>query len=245
MTRLAPLMHELAVRGAPVDRDDPVAVAYALRDAADLVRPALLIADGSGERQAEALLDPGADLAATGLVECVRVLAALGLDTPIGVRLVGPWTLSGSAGAAAQADSSREDLCEDLGDRLAAAVDPLAEAGASVVVVWEREWDGGEAVAAAHGTIARRLSFAGLEGVLRRPGEPDSGPYGQVVVPAGPGLIEAEAFSSPSRLREELARVEAVDWSGFTFTDGPIPAATPNETLLLLAPSRDAEEARS
>jgi hypothetical protein len=234
---LAPLLHELEVRGVPVDRGDPVQVAYAIRDAAQIARPDLLVATWDEGAEIGTLCTPDAPhRGVAAVVKCVETLTALGLDIPIAARLFGPWTLSGAVSGADDRGESREDSCEELADRLTEIIDPLAQAGAAAVIVWESGWEGGSAaLERAHATLTRRLSLAGLEPILRCPAGAEAGGYDQVLAAGSPTLIPPPAFSTPHSLSEALMQLEDETDEVWVLSDGAVPAGTPVESLQVLA----------
>lgn len=178
--RFAPVLQEVAAQlaGRPATsmRDDPVAWAYALREAVGVVEPDVVVShlDPTLEHDAlaplvaeaadpvDAVLD-AAPLAALHptchAVELVRTLAGAGGGRPIAATITGPATL---AAALAPGAGDPDELAEVCGDALAAYAAVLAEAGAAIVVVVETAGF----VAGAHAPIVRALRLHAVEPVL-------------------------------------------------------------------------------
>lgn len=246
MTMLfAPVLQEVAAGMAGARSDvgsEPVAQAYRLRDAVELVRPDWVVTHYDPELEARAVATAGAgveliDVAlaglapAAGVVELVGVLAALYPDTVIAASMTGP------AGLAAALRAGDDDVSVDLldcGDVLAELVSSYVDAGARRVLVWEPDVpaDIGAEVTDAHTPIMRKLDMLGVPGVLCGGSAVDSAGYWAHALP-GAGrrramLVPAETFSRGSagcfaELWQSWTALGA-EQAGLAITDGPVPA---------------------
>ena len=189
MSRRAPILQEVAGRLAerpPSDlRDDPVGWAYALRDAAAIAAPDLLVSHldptleadalprGDGD-PVDALLDvedlPSlAPVAAA--VELVCTLAGLpGYRERVAATITAPLDVARRL-ADGGAGPDLEELAEVSADLLAGLVEAYAAAGAGtiVIVAWE---PGSEA---ATGPLLRAAAHARVEIVTWRPEQAEAG----------------------------------------------------------------------
>jgi len=192
--RLAPILQDvagrLAGRPAGARRADPVAWAYALRDAAALARPGVLVSRLDPALEAHALRAalPGGDdwvdrltgarpLAqvepAVGAVELVRTLvgAQRGSGMAVAATLSGPCSVAarvaGELGVGDDADDHVE-LADLVADALAGLVGAYADAGADPIVVVEEDvaFVPADERAAVHAPLVRAISHHRREGVL-------------------------------------------------------------------------------
>jgi hypothetical protein len=165
VTRYAPILQAIAGRIAGLDagllRTDPVRWAYALREAVELARPDVVVshlddrlevdtvlaaAPAEGDLAGRLLDVPAlAELAPAGAaVELVRTLAGIYRSGPgVAATLTGPVTLAGRIGSAmlpaGAAIDDPVELAEIAGDLLAGLAAAYADAGATVLVVFESD----------------------------------------------------------------------------------------------------------
>lgn len=201
--RLAPVLHELAGRlaGRPVTdaRAEPMQWAYALRDAAGLAHPDVLIShwdpaleadalraglgDGDGDWVDRLLAAPplAETQPAAAAVELVRTLAGLFRSgTEVAAAMTGPASTAAALAPALlledAAPDDRVELADLCADALAGLVGAYGEAGAALVVVVEHDTRFLDAsdVAGVQGPLVRALAHQRVEGVLVAPAEIDA-----------------------------------------------------------------------
>lgn len=241
--RFAPVLTDLAGRLAGGLPADPVARAYALRDAAAIVEPDVLVSHldpGMEARALGAVLDGGADvvdalLDAPGLatlpepaalVECVRTLAGADRSRPVAATLGGPGTLA--AGVAPDAEDP-EEAAEICGDLLAAYAGALLDAGATLVVVVERADPPRPVLPGAHAPLVRALALHRAEAVLWADGDEDAGYPGRARSWDGTEPAPPIAVVDPDPAAwGAFAGLADVD---LMLTAGPIPADADLERL--------------
>lgn len=219
MPRRAPILQDVAAHLAGLAADtrlaDPVRWAYALRDAAALAAPDLLVSHHDPALEAAALraalaadddwlvrvLDaaPLADTPpAAAAVQLVATLAGIPLDAPVAAALSGPGTVAAHLAPdllppGADPDD-RAELADVVGDALAALAGAYATAGAACVVVVDTP-DGHAFLTPAErhralSPIARAAAHARVELV-------DAAAPGDVVLSDGP----LPADTAPADLR--------------------------------------------
>jgi hypothetical protein len=161
VSRRAPILQDVAARMAerPASdlRQDPVAWAYALRDAVALAKPDLVVSHLDPALEADAL-----PLGAGDPVDALLDVEDLPARQPVAARLAG----------AAGAEADLEELADVAADLLAGLVEAYAAAGATTIVI--AEWAASPAATAA-GPLERAAAHARIEAVSWRVGEPGTG----------------------------------------------------------------------
>lgn len=236
--RLAPVLHRVAgrVSGRPPDdaRREPEAWAYALRDAAALAEPDMLISHWDPSLEADALRAPAAEqddwidglLAAppvaelTATRECVALVRTLArLRGDVAASVTGP---AGVAAALAPrllgerpAPEELRELADVCADALAGLIGAYGHAGASAVVVVEHgvgHAATGELVEV-HAPLVRALDHHGLAGIFIPPaGRGGTGGYQLAAVrwtgegaPAAVCLLDPGLWAlPPARFAEHM-----------------------------------------
>jgi len=192
----------MAERPATDLRTDPVGWAYALRDAAALAAPDLIVSHLDPALEADAVPDDGADpvdalldvegLAATppvsGAVELVGTLAGMpGYSGRVVATVTSPHDLAARLLDDRPADADLEELTEVAADVLAGLVEAYAGAGASTIVI--ANWT----PAPQAGTLAplqRAAAHARVEAVAWDVAAPSAGDLAIARVPADTPLAE-------------------------------------------------------
>jgi hypothetical protein len=271
--RLAPVLHELAghISGRPLSdaRTDPMQWAYALRDVVGLARPDVLVSHWDPELEADALAAALADgdsdgdwvdrlLAAAPLadttpaaqaVELVGTLAGLFPGgPPVAASVTGPASVAAILapdliGAAADVDD-RVELADLCADALAALIGAHGAAGASLVVVVEREAGFLEPsdLAEAQAPLVRALAHQRIDGILAGAAGadlPSAGYSARAIAFDGDGPVPDVALVSPDvwelppdRFSERWSQiVGAADGDALLLSDGPLRTGTPLENL--------------
>jgi hypothetical protein len=204
--RVAPVLHALAGRlaGRPPEemRTAPMQWAYALRDAAGLAHPDVLVSHWDARLEADALasgLPADGDwvdrvMAAPALratapareaVELVATLAGLFRSGPqIAATLTGPASTAAVLAPALlgsdPGEGDRVELADLCADALADLVGAYGEAGATMVVVVEHDaaFLSGEDASDVQSPLVRALAHHRLEGVAIAPDGLDLRPAG-------------------------------------------------------------------
>jgi hypothetical protein len=269
--RLAPVLHDLAGRlaGRPTEdaRKEPMRWAYALRDAVGLAHPDVLVSHWDGALEADALRAGAAgaddwvarllnaprlaDVAPTKqILELVKTLAGLFPTGPaVAATVTGPVTVAATL-APDLLDpefngDDRVELADLCADALAGLIGAYGEAGASMVVVVEREagFLTADDVSAAQSPLVRALGHHRVTGIVVPPesGALDTAGYdaaaaswqGDGPPPAAaaipPALWALEPREFAERWRALVAAAAGSD--ALLLSDGPLPADMPLENL--------------
>jgi hypothetical protein len=262
--RVAPILGDLAGRlsGRPpaTARSEPMAWAYALRDAAALARPDVLVSHWDPALEADALAEAvgegegdwvdrllaAPDLACTppasAAVELVATLAGLFRSGPeVAATVTGPASVAAvlapvllDGDAAAGDPAELADMCAD---KLAGLIEAFVGAGATLVFVVEHEIDFLEPQDAvlAHAPLVRSLAHQRVDGVLvgaEGAGYPSTAARWDGAGPAPEvALLDPDLWSlDPPRFAERWP-VLAARAGALLLSDGPLPAAMPLENL--------------
>jgi hypothetical protein len=245
--RLAPVLAELAGRlaGRPAGdaRTHPMQWAYALRDAAGLAHPDVLVSHWDPTLEADALAGAVADgegdwvdrlMAAPALaqtpptqqaVEIVATLAGLFRSgPPIAATITGPVSTAAALAPVVlggdATDGDRTELADLCADALAGLIGAFAEAGASLIVVVEQRAEFVEDVANIQAPLVRALAHHRVDGIAVASAGVELPGYGAQAVPwDGTGAPPPVALLAPETWDEPPERF-AERWSALLASAG-------------------------